>query len=74
MNQALLNLWGLKLEGAVGKNFFELKYPDELATRLQQQIQQVFETGAGLTDETEYRSQTGAAGYYEYIFRTGFQS
>jgi PAS domain S-box-containing protein len=71
-NQPLLNLWGLKLEDAVGKNFFDLKYPDELATRLQRQIQMVFETRAGLTDETEYRSQTGAGGYYEYIFRPVF--
>jgi PAS domain S-box-containing protein len=69
VNQALLNLWGLKLQDAVGKNFFELKYPDELAARLQQQIQEVFETGIGLTDETEYTSQTGGGGYYEYIFR-----
>ncbi len=69
VNQALLDLWGLKLEEAVGKNFFDLKYPDELAARLQKQIQTVFETKAGLKDETEYTSQTGAGGYYEYIFR-----
>ena len=72
VNQALLNLWGLKLEDAVGKNFFELKYPDELAARLQQQIQTVFETKTGLTDETPYTSPTGAGGYYEYIFRPVF--
>jgi PAS domain S-box-containing protein len=71
-NQALLDLWGLKLEEAVGKNFFDLKYPDELATRLQTQIQQVFETKTGLIDETEYRSPTGVGGYYEYIFRPVF--
>jgi PAS domain S-box-containing protein len=68
VNQALLKLWGLKIEEAVGKNFFELKYPDELAARLQQQIQKVFETSEGLIDETEYTSPTGVAGYYEYIF------
>jgi PAS domain S-box-containing protein len=72
INQALLDLWGLKLPEAVGKNFFDLKYPDELAARLQRQIQQVFDTKAGLTDETEYTSQTGAGGYYEYIFRPVF--
>jgi PAS domain S-box-containing protein len=71
-NQALLDLWGMKLEDAIGKNFFDLKYPDELAARLQQQIQQVFEARTGLVDETEYRSQTGAGGYYEYIFRPVF--
>jgi PAS domain S-box-containing protein len=72
VNQALLDLWGLKLEEAVGKNFFELQYPDELAARLQHQIQEVFATKQGLTDETEYTSPTGAGGYYEYIFRPVF--
>jgi PAS domain S-box-containing protein len=72
VNQALLNLWGLKLEDAVGKDFFELKYPPDLATRLQRQIEQVFETGEGLTDETPYTSPTGAGGYYEYIFTPVF--
>lgn len=71
-NQALLDLWGLKLPDAVGKNFYDLKYPDELAERLQRQIQQVFDTKTGLVDETEYRSPTGAGGYYEYIFRPVF--
>jgi PAS domain S-box-containing protein len=69
VNQALLNLWGLKLEDAVGKDFHELQYPKELADRLQRQIQQVFATKTGLTDETPYTSPTGASGYYEYIFQ-----
>ncbi|MGA8037603.1 MAG: PAS domain-containing protein [Candidatus Acidiferrales bacterium] len=72
VNQALLDLWGLTLEKAVGKDFFQLRYPDELAARLQRQIQIVFETKEGLTDETEYHSPTGAGGYYEYIFRPVF--
>ncbi len=72
VNQALLDLWGLKLEEAVGKNFYQLKYPDDLAARLQKQIQQVFDTKEGLRDETSYTSQTGAGGYYEYIFRPVF--
>ena len=61
-----------RLEKAVGKDFFQLRYPDELAARLQRQIQIVFETKEGLTDETEYHSPTGAGGYYEYIFRPVF--
>jgi two-component system, chemotaxis family, CheB/CheR fusion protein len=67
-NQALLDLWGLKLDEAMGRNFFDLQYPDELASRLQQQIQQVFDTRQVLKDETPYTSPTGAGGYYEYIF------
>jgi PAS domain S-box-containing protein len=72
VNQALLNLWGLKLEDAVGKNFFELKYPDELAAKLQRQIQQVIDTRERVKDETPYTSPTGAGGYYEYIFSPVF--
>ncbi len=68
-NQALLNLWGLTLEQAVGKNFFDLKYPDDLAAKLQSQIQEVIDTGKGVRDETPYTSPTGVGGYYEYIFR-----
>jgi PAS domain S-box-containing protein len=69
VNRALLDLWGLKLEDALGKNFFDLKYPDELAERLQRQIQHVIDTRQGLRDETPYTSPTGASGYYEYIFQ-----
>jgi PAS domain S-box-containing protein len=72
INQSLLDLWGLKFEQAVGKNFYELHYPDELAARLQRQIQQVFDSKSGLVDETPYTSPTGAGGYYEYIFRPVF--
>jgi PAS domain S-box-containing protein len=72
VNQALLDLWGLKLEDAVGKNFHQLNYPDSLAERLQKQIQQVFETREGLVGETPYTSQTGVGGHYEYIFRPVF--
>jgi PAS domain S-box-containing protein len=67
-NKALLDLWGLKLEEAIGKNFFDLKYPFDLAERLHTQIRTVFETRVGLTDQTEYFSKTGAGGWFEYIF------
>ena len=72
VNQALLDLWGLKLEEAVGKNFFDLQYPDDLAERLQRQIQQVYDTRQRVTDETPYTSPTGVIGYYEYIFSPFF--
>ena len=72
VNKALLDLWGLRLEDAVGKNFFDLKYPDSLAAKLQQQIQQVIESRRPLSDVTPYTSPTGAGGFYEYIFSPVF--
>ncbi len=67
-NRALLDLWGLQLEDAVGRNFAELGYPAAVAARLQGQIRQVIETGEPVRDETPYTSATGADGDYEYIF------
>ncbi len=72
VNKALLDLWGLSLEQAVGKDFFELKYPDELAAKLARQVRQVFETKKGLSDETPYTSPTGSGRIYEYIFSPVF--
>jgi PAS domain S-box-containing protein len=72
VNKPLLDLWGLKLEDAVGKNFVDLKYPDALAAKLQAQIQQVFDTRRSLSDETPYISPTGEGGFYEYIFTPVF--
>ncbi len=67
-NKALLDLWGLKLHEAVGKTFFELQYPAELAGKLHRQIQQVIDTRERVSDETAYTSPSGVRGYYEYIF------
>jgi PAS domain S-box-containing protein len=65
---ALLKLWGLTLEAAVGKNFFDLKYPGDLAAKFQRQIQLVFTSREVVTDETQYTSPTGVVRQYEYIF------
>lgn len=45
VNRALLSLWQMPLEDALGKNFFDLQYPDGLAAQLQAQIQSVIATG-----------------------------
>ncbi|MEO8271439.1 MAG: PAS domain-containing protein, partial [Aureliella sp.] len=71
-NKTLLDLWGLTLDSVVGKNFYELGYPDDLARRLQQEVQDVFGTGKSITGETPYDSPTGVQGFYEYIFSPAF--
>ena len=68
VNRTLLSLWRLPLEEALGKNFFELGYPSELAERLQRQIQQVIETCEPLRDTTPFTGPTGETRHYEYIF------
>ncbi len=68
VNTALLSLWQKPLEEALGKNFFDLDYPTELAARLQRQIQQVIDTRKPVRDETPFTGPTGETRYYEYIF------
>ena len=73
-NQPLLDLLGLSLDEIVGKGFYELPYPQELADTLQAHIIRVVTTGQPLTNETPYTSPTGTAGYYEYIFQPVFDA
>ncbi len=68
VNRALLALWQKSLDDAVGKNFFELDYPPELAARLQLQIQQVIDTKQPVRDQTPFTGPSGEPGYYDYIF------
>jgi len=72
VNQPLLDLWGIGLEEAIGKNFLDLGYPTELAIRLQGQLASVVETSQRVTDETPYTGSTGEEGYYEYILSPVF--
>lgn len=67
-NRALLSLLQLSMEGIIGKNFFDLKYPPELAQKLQQQIEQVIETRQVVRDLTPFAGPTGETRQYEYIF------
>ena len=66
-NKAQLGLWRKPLEEAVGRDFFDLGYPDELAARLQRQIREVIEARGPVRDETEFTSHLGTR-HYEYIF------
>ena len=68
-NQPLANLLGLTPEAMVGKNFFDLGYPGDLAAKLHQQIRTVFETKEIVRDETPFTDASGRTGYYEYILR-----
>jgi PAS domain S-box-containing protein len=68
VNQPLLDLWGLPLEQAIGKNFFDLAYPTPLAAQLQAQIQQAATTRQPVAGDTAYTSPSGETGEYEYTF------
>ncbi|CAM3059331.1 PAS domain S-box protein [Rariglobus hedericola] len=68
VNRGLLDLWGLTLDQAVGKNFTQLAYPREMADQLMRELAQVVTTRRPFTGETPYTNHAGKLGYYEYIF------
>ncbi|MDB5824238.1 MAG: hypothetical protein JWR21_2942 [Herminiimonas sp.] len=70
-NEPLLELFGRTLEQVVGRNFTELGHPEQLAQRLQTQVQLVFDTREIVTDVTPFVSASGVQGVYEYIFSPG---
>ncbi len=67
-NEPLLRLWGRAFDEVVGKDHFELGYPPELAGRLQQQVQEVFENGRSITGEMRLTIPGDAERCFEYIF------
>lgn len=67
-NRSLVDLLEITPDYIVGKTFFDLPYPAELATTLHTYILRVVETKQQIVDETPYTSPAGKPGYYEYIF------
>ena len=67
-NRTLLARLHRPLAEVVGKNFFELGYPLELATRVHQQIEDLVRTGVPVQGETPLPARAGSTRQYEYIF------
>jgi PAS domain S-box-containing protein len=66
-NRARLRLWQRELKDVLGKTFFDLGYPSELAARIHAQIDTVIATREPLHSEAEYTSASGRIGFYDYI-------
>ncbi|MCW3051949.1 MAG: luxQ 5 [Chthonomonadales bacterium] len=66
-NRARLHFWQRELKDVLGKNFFELDYPHELAARIHAQIETVIATKEPLHTEAAYTSASGRSGFYDYI-------
>ncbi len=52
----------------IGKTVVDLEYPDELAARVQRQIQQVIATKQNVRDKTDFTLPNGETRHYEYIY------
>lgn len=67
-NPAVLALFGIGADELVGKTFADLDYPANLTDLLSGQIDQIFATGTTVEDEVFYRSPTGQAAYFSYVW------
>jgi PAS domain S-box-containing protein len=68
VNRARLRMLQKTYEEVVGKNFWDLNYPPELAERFLRQIQQVIETKESIRDQAPFTGPNGVTRQYEYIF------
>ena len=67
-NRAVLSLLGLSFDEVIGKDFFDLKYPEPLARQLHAQIRMVVDSKEAIRDVTPFSGATGETRQYEYIF------
>ena len=67
-NPAMHELFGLSAAGIVGKTLAELDYPPDLVDLLNRHIDQVFQDGGTVEDEVFFRSPTGHAAYFAYLW------
>ncbi|HEY3839301.1 MAG TPA: PAS domain S-box protein [Bryobacteraceae bacterium] len=67
-NPALLRVWQKTLDEIVGRNLFDLGYPDDLAVRLHAEVRSVFETQHVVRNHIPFAAAGGEVRLYEYIF------
>jgi PAS domain S-box-containing protein len=67
-NRALLTRLRRSLADVVGKNFFELGYPRDLATKVHREIDELVRTRLPVHGETPLVQPEGSTRQYEYIF------
>lgn len=71
-NQALLDLWGIKVLSPSGISMRELDYPKEVEALVTESVKKVFEIKKTVKDQTAYLSPTGANEHHEFIFNPIF--
>jgi PAS domain S-box-containing protein len=67
-NPAMSGLFGLSAETMLGKTFADLDYPAQLAERLNGHIDGVLNGGPPIEDEVFFRSPTGHAAYFSFLW------
>jgi len=67
-NPATLALFGLSANEMLGKTFADLDCPTELADRLTAHIDLILRDGVTVEDEVYYRSPTGHAAYFAFLW------
>lgn len=67
-NPAVLALFALSPDEMLGKSFADLDYPVELADRLNGHIDRILRDGVTVDGEVYYRSPTGYAAYFDFLW------
>jgi PAS domain S-box-containing protein len=73
-NRRLLEVWGTTYEQAIGKNLYELGYPQWHADMHMRELRQVIENKQPIKGEVPFTGGSGISGVYEYIFTPVFDA
>src|SRR5690348_4691360 len=73
-NQALLDLWGVSAEQAIGKTRSDLGYAPEAVQQIMRDMAHVAETATSVENEVFYVNPAGVAGYFTYKLAPIFDS
>ena len=71
-NKALLDMWGLGLDEAMGKTCLELGYAPWHAAMHDEEIDRVIATGRAVRGDVPFPHKTEGTRYYDYIFTPVF--
>jgi len=68
VNKPLLNFWGKSHEEVLGKSMKEIGYSDQLAQKLDTELQVVIKSKQKFQGETEFETLDGNIRYFQYTF------
>ena len=67
-NPAMLALFDRSADEMLGKTFIDLEYPAHLAAKLNRHLDEILSDGLTIKDEVFYRSPTGHAAYFSFLW------
>ena len=67
-NQPMLDLWGIRLEQALGRSHFDFGHPCEVAEKFQQAVQEVVRSAKSLSFDAPFGGSAHSERFFEHLY------